>query len=281
MTRTGLIALLAAVVLSGCQSGASGLRQAPGKAIGTVGNERITDFEVDYQAEQLRASVSRDNIDELLDHMVTVSLLSQEAVRRGMMKDPATLAKLAWVERVFLASELAQGLATGRKPTSAEILEYYNSRKDDFAHGLKLMLMILRDSLVAEQTRTELLAGADFRRLALERSMDTSMLSIPGYPTRGVGMSLGWDLAEEEAVFDLKPGQISPVIASPVGYQLVKLVEKKRVTDNPVFNEITQMYVEEALKSFRSKVVMDSVLASLRAGVKVELNPDAYFTKSK
>ncbi|MEO0085161.1 MAG: peptidyl-prolyl cis-trans isomerase [candidate division WOR-3 bacterium] len=279
--RTGFAVILAAALLSGCQSGPSGLRSAPGKTIGTVGGEKITEFEADYQAEQMRTAVSRDNIDELLDHMVTVTLLAQEAVRRGMLKDPATVAKLAWVERVFLASELAQNLATGRKPTSAEVLEYYNSRKDDFAHGLKLMLMVLRDSLIAEQTRAELLAGADFRRLALERSLDTSMLSVPGYPTRGVGMSLGWDLAEEESVFDLKPGEVSPVIATPVGYQLVKLVEKKRVTDNPVFNEITQMYVEEALRTSRSRAAMDSVLGALRAGAKIVLNPDAYFDKGK
>uniref|UniRef100_A0A7C4GIA8 peptidylprolyl isomerase n=1 Tax=candidate division WOR-3 bacterium TaxID=2052148 RepID=A0A7C4GIA8_UNCW3 len=279
MKRIVQVAMLVAV-LAGCQSG-TGLRQAPGKAIGTVGGEKVTDLEVDYQAEQMRAAVSRDNIDELLDHMVTVTLLAQEAVRRGMLKDPATVAKLAWVERVFLASEVAQTFATGRKPTSGEILEYYNSRKDDFAHGLKLMLMVLRDSLVAEQTRAELLAGADFRRLALERSLDTSMLRVPGYPTRGVGMSLGWDLAEEEAVFDLKPGEVSPVIATPVGYQLVKLVEKKRVTDNPVFNEITQMYVEEALKTSRNRAAMDSVLTALRAAAKIELSPDAYFSKGK
>lgn len=281
MTKTATVAILAVLLLAGCDRGAAGLRPAPGKVLGTVGSEKITDLEADYQAEQMRAAVSRDNISELLDHMVTVTLLAQEAVRRGMLKDPATAAKLAWVERVFLASEMAQSLATGRKPTSGEILEYYNSRKDDFAHGLKLMLMVLRDSLVAEQTRAELLAGADFRRLALERSLDTSMLSVPGYPTRGVGMSLGWDLAAEEAVFDLKPGEVSRVIASPVGYQLVKLVEKKRVTDNPVFNEITQMYVEEALKTSRNRAAMDSVLSSLRAGVKIELNPDAYFDKAR
>lgn len=260
----------------GCTNAPTGLRQPKGKVIGTVNQDRITNAELDYAAEQLRAEVSPTNLPKILDRMVSVILLSQEAVRRGLLNEEEVVAGLAWMERMYLANEIANRMAETVAPTAAEITEYFQRYRDQFTWGLKMMLMVLPDSVTAEATLTELKAGASFVKLARERSMDTSVINIPGYPTRGVGFSLGWSLKDEEQVFALNPGEISSVIATPVGYQIVKVVEKKRVTESPSFNEMTQFYINEALKIEKRRTAMDSLLNNLREKAKITLKPEDY-----
>ncbi len=273
--RKCLIAGLLVLSL-GCQQSPAGLHTPKGKVVGMVQRDRLTVPQVNYAAEQLRAEVSAENLPKILDRMVTVSLLADEAVRRGMLKDEKVLSGLAWVERMYLASELVSRITESSGPSSAEVLAYFQQHKSDFGTGLKLQVMVLPDSAYAEQTLMELKAGADFVKLARERSMDTSVTSVPGYPTRGVGFSLGWSLADEEKVFSLKPGEISPVLATQMGYQIIKVLERKTLNENPTLNEITQLYISEALKDQRRRLTLDSLLNSLRSRAKIVLKPEEY-----
>ncbi len=276
MNKNLVALLLLLCLVIGCTNAPTGLRQPKGKVIGTVNQDRITNAELDYAAEQFRAEVSPTNLPKILDRMVSVILLSQEAVRRGLLNEEDVVAGLAWMERMYLANEIANRMAETVAPTAAEIADYFQRYRDQFTWGLKMMLMVLPDSVTAEATLTELKAGANFVKLARERSMDTSVINIPGYPTRGVGFSLGWSLKDEEQVFALNPGEISSVIATPVGYQIVKVVEKKRVTENPSFNEMTQFYINEALKVEKRRTAMDSLLNNLREKAKITLKPEDY-----
>lgn len=262
-----------------CNPGAGGLHAPPGKVVAQVNHDRITAPQVDYAAEQMRAQVSPSNLPKLLDRMTTIALLAEEAVRRGYLKDEKVLAGLAWLERMYLANEFATRVAETIEPTPEEISAYFQNHREEFAQGLKIMLMVLPDSIIAEQTLAELQQGADFVRLARERSLDTSVLNVPGYPTRGLGLSLGWDLDEEERVFNLKPGELSPVIPTPLGYQIVKLIEKKRIVDSPSFNEITRMYISEALKAKKRQTLLDSIMNHLRENARITLKPEAYSTR--
>lgn len=271
-----ILTILTIALIVGCQKSPTGLRSPQGKVIGKVNQDQITAPEVNYAAEQLRAEVTTKNLPKILDRMVAVNLLAEEAIRRGYLKEDKVISALAWNERMYLATELASRIATTAEPGSGEILEYFQKHRGDFGLGLKMMLMVLADSIIAEQTRAELISGADFAKIARQRSLDTSYITVPGYPTRGVGMSIGWSLADEEKVFSLKPGEISPILATPIGYQIVKVVEKKQLTDNPTLNEATQYYIAEALKEERRRLVMDSLLTSLKEKAKVVLTPEEY-----
>lgn len=264
------------VILSGCNRSSAGLQQPKGKVIGTVNSDRLTVPQVNFAAEQLRAEVTPTNLPKILDRMVTVSLLAEEAVRRGMLKEEKVVSGLAWVERMYLASELASRIAETSEPSPGEVLAYFQTHKGEFGTGLKMQLMVLPESAYAEQTLEELKAGSDFVKLARERSMDTSFINVPGYPTRGVGLSLGWGLKDEEKVFSLKPGEISGVIATQAGYQIVKVLERKTINENPTLGEMTQMYISEALKEQRRREVMDSLLNELRSRARIVLKPEEY-----
>ena len=277
LSKSTVRGMLFAVGLAlSCQPAPGGLHSPPGKVIGTVNQDKITIPQVNYAAEQWRAEVTPSNLPKILDRMVSVALLAEEAIRRGLLKEEKILSGLAWTERMYLAGALASRIAETAEPGSGEVVEYFQKHRDEFGLGLKMMLMVLSDSILAEQTLAELKAGADFAKLARQRSMDTSLITVPGYPTRGVGMSLGWSLVNEEAVFSLKPGEVSPVLPTMVGYQIVKILEKKQLVESPTLNEATQLYLASALKEERRRQVMDSLLTSLREKAKVTLKPEEY-----
>ncbi len=261
--------------ISGCKD-QSDLRRPKGKVIGTVNNDQLTGPQVDYSALQLRVGVTPNTLPKILDRMVSISLMAQEAKRRGMLKEEKIIAELAWLERMYLASELAERIAGEIQVSPADLLNYFQKHKAEFGTGLKLQLMVLPDSIYAEQTLAELKSGADFVKLARERSLDTANITIPGYPTRGIGISLGWSLKDEETVFSLNPGEVSPVLSTVMGYQIVKVVEKKTINANPTMNEITQLYISEALRDQRRRERLDSLIAALRQGAKIILKPEEY-----
>jgi len=89
---------------------------------------------------------------------------------------------------------------------------------------------------------------------------------------RLVAVSLGHQLEH----LALAPGELSDVIASQEGYQIIKLVDKKKVKADVSF-AMARDEIEAILSYRRSQAVVDSVLTALREKAKIELKPDAYF----
>lgn len=82
----------------------------------------------------------------------------------------------------------------------------------------------------AEKARSEALAGGDFARLAASFSDGPEALK---------GGELGWRSEERlpelfaEALKDLKPGAITPVLRSPAGFHVLKLIERRDASGGP------------------------------------------------
>lgn len=80
----------------------------------------------------------------------------------------------------------------------------------------------------AEDLLAQLKGGADFARLAASYSAGPEALS---------GGELGWRTAERlptlflEAVKDLKPGELAPIVRSPGGFHVLKLVGKRNAVE--------------------------------------------------
>ncbi|MDL1860922.1 molecular chaperone SurA [Betaproteobacteria bacterium PRO7] len=80
----------------------------------------------------------------------------------------------------------------------------------------------------AEDLLAQLKAGADFARLAASFSAGPEALS---------GGELGWRTAERlptlflDAVKDLKPGELAPIVRSPGGFHVLKLVGKRNAVE--------------------------------------------------
>ncbi len=267
-----LFALLAAV-FSGCPP-----KPPAGEVIARVNGDYLT-------REQFEALipegfvVDRNNLPMILDKWVSNTLMYQEAVRRGIDKEEDVVTYLDRLRRDYLVNSLLEQITSTVSVSQSEMLEYYDAHKDEFAYEVKIMRIVLQDSLLAERTVAEIRDGADFGKLAAERSED---ILLEGgqesrYFARGVGdPRMGGDPDVEDAIFALDEGEVSGVISSQEGYQIVKLVDKKKVKSEVSFGEVRE-YIEAVLAYRASQELVENTLSALRENANVELKPDAYF----
>ncbi len=247
------------LALAGCDSGAFG----PRGAVATVGGQEITAeaFEealilrrANLAPELLaRPEVQRALEERVLEDLITRNLLLQEAARRGISSSQeaverrlkvltegyssaeyeAMLAERGYSLQSFRES-LAEDLAIERlleevfgspEPTKPGVVEaYYMSHKGELNRPVRARTLHLVVSTAdeARSVREAILAGGDFAETARRSSLG---------PEAVRNGELGWvspgqmPEAFDEAIFSLKPGGVSPVVASPYGYHLFKLVE--------------------------------------------------------
>jgi peptidyl-prolyl cis-trans isomerase C len=274
------LVLAVVVLLAGCGK-SGGQRSAPvlaGPVLASVNGDKLTAPELDSLSPE-GFEVTRENLPKILDKWISNTLMYQEALRRGVEKEPQVQAHLKRLERDYLVNHLLDRLTTNVKVGRDQVMQYFNQHKEEFSYEVKIVRIVLPDSLMAAQTLAEIKSGADFTKLARERSQDVALEAgqESRYFARSVGdPRMGGDPAVAEAIFALAPGQISEVIASQEGYQIIKLVDKKKVKADATLSE-TQDEIDAILSYRRSQALVDSVLTSLREKAKIELKPDAYF----
>ncbi len=272
------VVLAAAVFLAGCGSSQKSGPALSGPVLVSVNGDKLTAPELDSLSPQ-GFEVTRENLPKILDKWVSNTLMYQEALRRGLEKEPQIQAHLKRLERDYLVNELLDRITTNVKVGQDQEMQYFNQHKDEFSYEVKIARIVLADSLMAAQTLVELKAGADFTKMAKERSQDVALEAgaESRYFARNVGdPRMGGDPAVAEAIFALSAGQISDVVPSQEGYQIIRLVDKKKVKADATFAEAKDE-IEAILSYRRSQAVVDSVLTALREKAKIELKPDVYF----
>lgn len=286
MTNRYLLILTAVVAaaffLTGCNNPPKSGSVLSGPVLASVNGDKLTGQELDSLSPE-GFEITRENLPKILDKWVSNTLMYQEAQRRGIDKEPQVQAHLKRVERDYLVNELLDRLTSPVKVGQEQMVQYFNQHRDEFSYEVKIARIVIADSLMAEQTAAEIKGGADFAKLAKERSEDLALEAgqESRYFARNIGdPRMGGDPAVAEAIFALSPGQVSDVIPSQEGYQIIKLVDKKKVKADATFSEAKDE-VEAILSYRRSQAVVDSALSALREKGKIELKPDAYFEPTK
>ncbi|MBN1859119.1 peptidylprolyl isomerase [Candidatus Bipolaricaulota bacterium] len=122
-------------------------------------------------------------------------------------------------------------------PSEEQLRSYYELNIIDYdqPEEVRASHILVADRDLADQLRTELLAGADFAELATAYSEDAG--------SRESGGDLGWFgrgqmVSEfEEAAFSLASGEISDVVETDYGYHLI-LVTDRREHTTPSFADV-------------------------------------------
>jgi peptidyl-prolyl cis-trans isomerase C len=268
----GLAAVVAAALFAGCPSGPSG------PTVAQVNKDFLTRDEFAAIVPE-GYSITRENLPRILDKWVSNSLLYQEAQRRGIDKEKEVQLYVKRLQRDYLVNEMLERITSSVVPSQAQLLEYFDQHKEEFSYEVKITRIVLSDSALAAKTLWEIRQGGDFKKLAKERSQD--MLLEAGeesrYFARGVGdPRMGGDPAVEEVIFALEPGEVSDVIPSQEGFQIIKLVDKKKVKGEVSFSEEKE-YVTAVVTYRLSQEAVDEMLTSLREKATIELTPDVYF----
>jgi len=255
----------------------------------TVGDTKLTATEVqklvDALPPQFRAFYSGQGRSKLADFLVTTELLVKEARKRQLESRPEVQLQIRIATNSILSNATKLDLQKQWKVTDTELQNYLDEHKLQLEEARARRIVIRsRSSLAvdpnksqsqtlsddeahakADDLKKQLVAGADFEELATKFSDDSL--------TSGKGGDLGFNRRGskahlivpplEEKIFSMQPGEVSDVIQTALGYEIVKLDEKRMPTLKQVHKELEQAVLnqksEEFLKELRSHetVVID------------------------
>ena len=169
---------------------------------------------------------------------------------------------------------LVEGLSDGdAEPTDTDLRRFYDEHLDYFktaeevraSHILKSARGEKRHEAYEElrQLRKRLQAGENFEDVARKHSDKADEHIDLGFFKRG-------ELAEEFEVvaFSLDVGEISPVFATPFGYHLITVTERKPATPKP-FDEVRPQVLELVLAERRQEKTR-KLVEDLQARAKIE-----------
>ncbi len=173
-----------------------------------------------------------------------------------------------------LVEQLSKSIKT---PTAAEIQAYYDSHKTEFATAAEKRAshIVVKDKATAEKLLAELQNGANFDKLAKANSIDTTSAQKGG--------DLGWPstpyLAEFQAALNkLKVGQLSAVVQTQSGYEIIKVTDERAATQKKlaevkaeIIRKITEQkradLYQQLLKDLQKQAKIEIFLKDLKATV--------------
>lgn len=183
-----------------------------------------------YIPETEYKKLSDENLKTFLNNWADQEILYLEATKQKIDLEDSVRMVLEQYKKNLLAMELVRRAFGSTTVSETEIAEYFTRHSEEYLYTVKLGQIVLPSADAAHATLAEIKSGADFFKLAKERSLarmenpDNPNI-LTDYMPRG---RLG-DYAIEEIIFKMNPGDVSEVIPYLQGtYLIVKMVDKRR-----------------------------------------------------
>jgi len=219
----------------------------PNKVVLTVGPYKMTEAQFELLVEALPAQYQTyargPNKRQFVESLVQLKILSTEAEKRGLEKQPKVNEQIQFQRENLLAQAMFESLQETVKVDDAAVKAYYDAHTNEY-ESVKARHILIRvkgapmpgaegkpeltdeQALAkAQEIRKKIVAGGDFAAIAKAESDDS-----------GSGAQ-GGDLGEfrhgmmvppfEEAAFKQKVGDVGEPVKSPFGYHIIKVDEHK------------------------------------------------------
>ena len=196
--------------------------------------------------------LTADQKNQVLDELITMQLVSAQAVKDGLEKEPDVAANLEVVRMRILADAESQKFLKGKEPTDAQLHAEYDSAiasMDKNEYHAEHILVPTKDK--ADQIIKKIKAGAKFEDVAKAESTDNSKAN---------GGDLGWfTLAHMvkpfgDAVKALKKGEMTQEpVQTQFGWHIIKLVDTRDVAPPPfdqVKDKVTKAVIQKDLIAY-------------------------------
>jgi len=215
----------------------------------------------------------------LNEELIRRYLFYKEAKQRGLDKQPKTQELLRSLEINVVAGQFMQEEVENLLVTSSEIEGFYDLYREQYrqTEDREIREIVLNSEAEAKEVLIELLKGADFARLAQERSQAKSASSggLLGSIKKG---QRGPDFARfDEVAFSpsLQAGQISNIFKDKQGYYIIKVEQIKGGQSQPlseVWDEIKTNVLflkqQEKLQDLSSRLMEDAEIVIYKEKIK-------------
>jgi len=218
----------------------------------SVGDAKITAAELNRILEglspQSRRYYSGPGKHLLPEYLVQMKVLSAEAAKKKLEEQPEVKHELEVARESILADAERKQLQQAIPVSDEELQALYQKRQPEFEDVHIRHILVRTDGSIPngdsgpirtplpeaearkklEGIRAKILAGADFAQMAKENSDDTATAASggdQGYVNRKQIVPPVADVA-----YALAPGQVSEIINTPFGLDLIKLEDKRTKT---------------------------------------------------
>ncbi len=199
-------------------------------------------------------------LEEFCQNWADQEVLYLEAKKQGIDQEDSIKLVLDEYKKNLLAMDLVRREFGATTVSELEVRDYFDKHATEFLYAVKLAQIVLPNRESAQQTLDEIKAGANFLKLARERSL--TRMENPDDPkviTDFLYRGTVSDYGTEEIIFNLKVGEVSEVIPYIQGtYLIVKLVDKRKVYakadydkySSSIFNYLMQKKYQDFLGSY-------------------------------
>jgi peptidyl-prolyl cis-trans isomerase C len=199
----------------------------------------------------------------LVTYLADIIVLSQAAEQQKLGDSDAVKRQLTFDRNKVLMEALLQKAGKAAQTDEALHKVYDDAVKqmkgEEEVHARHILVATEQE---AKDVQAALKGGADFAKLAKEKSKDPSGASNGG--------DLGWFTKDQmvpefaEAAFKLAKGQISDPVHSQFGWHIIE-VEDKRIKPTPTFEQ-----VKPQLQNYVAHRAQAELVDSLRKSAKIE-----------
>jgi len=214
----------------------------------------------DYLKSLLRGKpateLTADQKNEVLDQMINMQLISTQAVKDGLDKDPDVVARLDLLRMQVLAEAGAQKYLKSLTPTDQELQAEYASADKTEYHARHILVPTKEK---ADALIKKINAGAKFEDVAKAESTDGS---------KNNGGDLGWfTLARMvkpfgDAVKGLKKGEMTPQpVQTQFGWHIIRLEDSRDTPFDQMKPQLNNALVQKKFQAY---------IDSLKKNAKIE-----------
>ncbi len=273
------LALAAALCAAGCAK-----QQPKGQVIARVNDAALTDQEFyDMLPQELstmqpgyKEAWIAANKEEAIKQWTRTELLYQEALKRGINKDPKVAKVLKEWPKIILMNEMEKREINGCPVvTETEAREYFTKHEQEYQSEVKLAEIVVATTEEAAAVKAALDNGADFAKLAREKSLAKNTGAnggeLPAYMLRG---DKRIDFELEEKIFALAKGKVSEPLKIANAYQVIKVLDKRPAWQTVKFDDIKEDLIG-GLTIAKQRQTLEHLFDSLQAKAKIEQHPEA------
>jgi len=273
-----LMMALGAVSVSAEEKAAAKATEAPlASSVAAVvnGQEISVDMlnKIMSQVPPSAAKATGDEKKQLLEKLVEMELMVQEAKKVGIEKDPDYVFSMEMLKKQQLYTGLIKKAIMDKvSVTPEEVQKYYDDNKDKYKaeEQVKASHILVDTEEEAKKAKERVDKGEDFAEVA------KAISKCPSAPRGGdLGFfGRGRMVPEfEAAAFGLKEGEVSPPVKTQFGWHIIKATGHKEAKVKE-FDEV-KAEIEQQLTQEKQKKAYDDMLAKLKAEAQIRINDAA------
>jgi peptidyl-prolyl cis-trans isomerase C len=234
-----------------------------GKAISKATFDEFLNFATQGRVQE----INEEQKTQLLDQLINMEVVAQAAEKDGLAKDAELQSRLDLIRSQLLADAASTKYVEANPVTDAEIKAEYDAQVANQPKQYRARHILVDDKAVADDVIKQLQGGADFAKLAKDKSKDSSAAN---------GGDLDWFSPQSmvkpfaDAVIALEKGQFTQApVQSQFGWHVIKL-DDVRTPEPPAYDD-----VKDQVKMIAQRKKLQAYIDGLKATAKIEKTPVA------